>query len=182
MARLPTGIGTRIGIPALLGLWVLTASGGRADPAGADPWPALSRHLVGEWVARTEKGREIRISCAPTSGGTALLERFVSSSGSESITVYHPDGAGLVLTHYCPQGNQPRLRASSIDEAGVVFRYADATHLQKGQAVMKELAFRFEKDRLVRTETYRNPDGTDDVTTLELRKVPAKAGSPSAAR
>jgi hypothetical protein len=27
------------------------------------------------------------------------------------VTVYHADGDDLVLTHYCMEGNQPRMRA-----------------------------------------------------------------------
>ena len=37
---------------------------------------------------------------------------------AEMITMYHPDGDGLALTHYCMLGNQPRMKASKDQKPG----------------------------------------------------------------
>lgn len=43
--------------------------------------------------------------------------------------MYHRDGAGLVATHYCSIGNQPRMRAADADAKTIRFRFADITNL-----------------------------------------------------
>ena len=40
-------------------------------------------------------------------------------SGRETMTVFHPDHDDLVLTHYCAQGNQPRLRVAELTKGAV---------------------------------------------------------------
>jgi hypothetical protein len=45
--------------------------------------------------------------------------------------MYHRDGAGLVATHYCSMGNQPRMRAADADASTIRFRFADITNLAK---------------------------------------------------
>jgi hypothetical protein len=47
------------------------------------------------------------------------------------VTMYHRDGAGLVATHYCSMGNQPRMRAADGDAKTIRFRFADITNLAK---------------------------------------------------
>jgi hypothetical protein len=73
-------------------------------------WEKMKKVLPGSWSAPTERGT-IKVSYKLISGGSALLEDFVTSNGKETVTVYHPDGLSLLLTHYCAQGNQARLRA-----------------------------------------------------------------------
>ena len=38
-------------------------------------------------------------------------------------TVYHAEGSDVVLTHYCVEGNQPRMRARDAKGARVQFSY-----------------------------------------------------------
>ena len=40
-----------------------------------------------------------------------MVETVFPGSPHEMVTVYHADGPDLVLTHYCMEGNQPRMRA-----------------------------------------------------------------------
>jgi hypothetical protein len=51
----------------------------------------------------------------------------------DMVTMYHRDGTGLVATHYCSMGNQPRMRASEASPDGktIQFRFADITNLAK---------------------------------------------------
>jgi hypothetical protein len=39
------------------------------------------------------------------------------------VTVYHADGSDLVLTHYCMEGNQPRMRARESTGTRITFAY-----------------------------------------------------------
>jgi hypothetical protein len=88
----------------MLAALVLSAGGARAAaPAGAaaapgKPSASLERlkTLAGEWVA--------------------------AEDGDEMVTVYHADGPDLVLTHYCLEGNQPRMRAKGAQGSRFDFR------------------------------------------------------------
>jgi hypothetical protein len=61
------------------------------------------------------------------------------------LTLFHKDGAELVLTHYCVAGNQPRLQATEIAPDRLHFTFRDATNLAtRDQGHMDEAEFRFE--------------------------------------
>jgi hypothetical protein len=87
----------------------------------------------------------------------------------------HPASDHDVLaTHYCAQGNQPRLRATAGASADVTFRIADITGLDPDEAHLVELTLRdLTPDAFTRVETYAAPDGTTEVTTYAFRRTPA---------
>ena len=84
--------------------FVLLGSGSGAF--GGNDFDRL-KALEGQWEATTPEGKT-RIIYQVISNGTALLETIVSEN---MVSVYHPDGNGILMTHYCAAGNQPRLRA-----------------------------------------------------------------------
>jgi hypothetical protein len=43
------------------------------------------------------------------------------------VTVYHADGPDLVLTHYCMEGNQPRMRAKNPSGSRIDFAFDGGT-------------------------------------------------------
>jgi len=45
------------------------------------------------------------------------------------VTVYHADGPDLVLTHYCMEGNQPRMRAKAASGARFDFAFDGGTNI-----------------------------------------------------
>jgi hypothetical protein len=52
----------------------------------------------------------------------------------DMITMFHLDGARLLMTHYCAAGNQPRMTASfSPDGKSMTFAFLDATNLASPQ-------------------------------------------------
>ena len=88
------------------------------SPAANNPAPAaLDRFkaLAGEWVAAEDgemfKKGDLVARYAVTAAGSAVVETVFPGSPHEMVTVYHADGPDLVLTHYCMEGNQPRMRA-----------------------------------------------------------------------
>ena len=105
-------------------------------PAIADDTPAQAafaqlKSLVGEWRGVFPSGREHTVSYRLTAGGSTLVETWTLSPTRESMTLYALDGDRLLATHYCPQGNQPRLRFDGIDEEGRYrFEFVDGTNLQ----------------------------------------------------
>ena len=110
----------------LLGLLVAfgaPAVAGEHDHAAAAGPPALERFraLAGEWVAAEDgemvtKG-DLVARYRVTAGGSAVIETLFPGTPHEMVTVYHGDGQDLVLTHYCLEGNQPKMRARGAGAA-----------------------------------------------------------------
>ena len=111
---------------AALGLILLSISTvfAAAEPPGTGSQPAAAasaferlKNLAGEWVAAEDgemfKKGEIVSRYSVTAAGSAVVETVFPGSPHEMVTVYHADGPDLVLTHYCMEGNQPRMRAKN---------------------------------------------------------------------
>lgn len=85
------------------------------NPAAAATAFGRITALAGEWVAAEDsemfKKGDVVSRYAVTAAGSAVVETVMPGSPHEMITVYHSDGPDLVLTHYCVEGNQPRMRA-----------------------------------------------------------------------
>jgi hypothetical protein len=83
----------------------------KAAATSAHRFEAL-KGLAGDWVAVGEDGKptdKVESSIRLTSGGHTVQETLFPGSGHEMVTMYHLNGADLVLRHYCSLGNQPRL-------------------------------------------------------------------------
>jgi hypothetical protein len=64
-----------------------------------------------------------------TSGGKAVVETLAVNSPFEMVTIYHLDGDDLVLTHYCSDGNQPRMRSKGLSGNTLAFDYDGGTNI-----------------------------------------------------
>jgi hypothetical protein len=125
--------------------------------------------LAGHWKATTSSGKTMNVDYRFISADTVMVETYNAGSPRETMTVFHADKADLLATHYCAQGNQPRLKLQP--GKGIVFTFLDATNLPDPEAShLIRLELRLEPDgALTRIETYRE-HGKDDVATLTLRK------------
>jgi hypothetical protein len=88
-------------------------------------------------------------------------------------SVYHLDGPDLRMTHFCGAGNQPRLKASRIDDAqGIVqFSFVDATNLVVQPAHVDAVEIRFvSADQLVVQFTFVG-GGKTSTEHLDLQRV-----------
>lgn len=101
------------------------AGEGKPDPA----WEKM-KSLVGSWEG-TAQGHPARVSYRLVSGGTALEESLSTPDGSDMLTIYHPDGSRLLMTHYCSENNQPRMRAAGLSPDGkrIAFSFVDVTNV-----------------------------------------------------
>jgi hypothetical protein len=132
-------------------------------------WTELSRALSGRWKATTAENRTIIVAYRLVSNGTALVVTFTSATtGKETVSVYHRDGKGLMLTHYCAQGNQARLRAVEATRERVVFSFLDATNTSAEQDVMQRLSFVLRADGFDQESVYRLPSGEQEKATLRF--------------
>ena len=141
----------------------------RTSGPGAVAWDLLRRGLPGSWSMPTKTG-EFVVTYRLISGDSALVEEWGPGTPHETETVFYPDHADLLLTHYCAQGNQPRLRAAEISSNAVVFRFVDVTNRAVDQSMLVERTLRVTGDALDDTEVYRGPDGKDDSTTYHLTR------------
>jgi hypothetical protein len=103
---------------------------GGQPAAAAAPFDRL-RGLAGEWVAAEDgemfKKGDVVARYAVTASGSAVVETVFPGSPHEMVTVYHADGPDLVLTHYCMEGNQPRMRAKNPTTARLEFAFDGGT-------------------------------------------------------
>jgi peroxiredoxin len=89
--------------------------------------------LAGRWKGQKntpEGGKmDIEVEYRLTSGNSALVERLFKDSPQEMVSVYHDDGDGIMMTHYCGLGNQPRMRAQRFEKDRIVFAFVDASNM-----------------------------------------------------
>jgi len=148
---------------------------GQAIAVSRTPWETLA-NLGGAWriaVPRTAAEKAFRIRMRPISRTTALLETFGNPAGVTTETVYHRAGGNIMATHYCAQGNQPRLLLSSTSTPSrLSFNFHDITNLgTKADSHLVKIEFNvIDDDHLERRETYTQ-NGIDEETTLRLKRV-----------
>jgi hypothetical protein len=101
-------------------LLALTMTSNGDEKAASKPQPAPHpgleqlKKLAGTWVAADENGKvtdKIVSIIKVTAAGSAVHETLFPGQPHEMVSVYHMDGADLVMTHYCALGNQPRMKA-----------------------------------------------------------------------
>ena len=93
--------------------------------------------LPGEWVAAEDgpmsKRGDVVARYALTAAGTALVETVFPGTEHEMVTVYHADGPDVVLTHFCMEGNQPRMRARAARGPRYDFAYDGGTNIDRNR-------------------------------------------------
>ena len=123
-----------------------------AAPAapGTNPAWEKMKSLVGEWEGTMNHGgmaMPVKASYSLVSDGTSLMERLDAPDHHEMITMYYPDGSRVMMTHYCSEGNQPRMRAQAAagEPKSLAFDLVDVTGLASPQAEhMRKLVVKFD--------------------------------------
>ena len=112
-----------------LSFWLPASVVHGAETTAAQAFEQLSG-LVGRWQGEFADGRVHTIDYRLSAGGSVLVETWALAPGRESMTLYHLDGERLLATHYCPQGNQPRLVYRAVEDGALQFQFLDGTGLQ----------------------------------------------------
>lgn len=98
--------------PALLLLAVTFTS---ACAAGAASKATAAFHklqgLAGDWEGKDATGNAVKSNLRLIAGNTTVMETLTMSGMDEMVTLYSIDGDSIALMHYCPTGNQPRMRS-----------------------------------------------------------------------
>ena len=136
-----------------------SASAPVAAPA-QEAFAELSK-LVGRWRPSDRADGSLVIRFYLTAGGTVLVESWERANAEpHSLTVYHRDGPSLLATHYCPQGNQPRMALAGRDAQGLHFTFRDATDLDPAESHQHDLWLDLsDPNHPVRTEVYSSGEG-----------------------
>jgi hypothetical protein len=152
---------SRTATSVLFGL-ALAAAAFAAEPANAG-WEKV-KSLVGEWEG-TAEGKPYRISYKAVSNGTAVMETIEGPEATQMVTLYHPDGSTLLMTHYCSMGNQPRMRSKGLEKGTLAFAYVDATNIASPEQLrMTRLVMSFpDPDHLV--EEWTAKEGAKEHTS-----------------
>ena len=101
----------------------------------APPHPGLERmkKLAGTWVMADKDGKptdQVVSVIKVTAAGSAVHETLFPGQPHEMVSVYHRDGADLVMTHFCALGNQPRMKADPKSAANQLrFQFAGGSNL-----------------------------------------------------
>lgn len=181
----------------VLGLLVALLALAYPDTLRADDVPPAARMfermrgLAGNWEG-TFAWSDGRSGSGPltatyyvTGNGSALVENLVMDGVPSMTSIYHLDGSDLRVTHYCAARNQPRFKASKIDEsAGTVdFAFLDVTNVNpKRPAYVEAIALQIlEVDRVKVRFTFGGGPGLSGVENIALKRVApghGQVGSP----
>jgi hypothetical protein len=121
------------------------------------------KQLAGEWTGKGSHGgqtHDVRVVYNVTSAGSAVVETIDPGGDHEMITVIHPDGDELALTHYCAIGNQPHMKAKPRSgDNKVAFEFVKASNMKSDKDMhMHSVTFTFVDKDTLRTE-WTNYDG-----------------------
>ena len=128
--------------------------------------------LEGEWVQKGDDGKpgdQVVSIWQVTAGGTAILETMHPGTDHEMITMYHPSGDKLALTHYCTMGNQPRMEAEA-DGGTIEFKCAGGDNIPDEKtphmhAMSLEIV---DENHVVATWSHHDGGEEDHGMTLDL--------------
>jgi len=116
----------------LLAAGAAPAFAGTAADTPSREFEAL-KPLVGVWEGTDHAGKKVRATYRLVSGDTVLMEDYtVEGENTNMVTMYHPDGNRLILTHYCMANNQPRLvgKLTGQNPTTITFTFLDATNVK----------------------------------------------------
>lgn len=92
------------------------------------------RKIAGLWKGQMPghdgKPMELLVEYKLTSSKSVLVERYHKGSPMEMMSMYHDDGDGIMMTHYCGLGNQPRMKARGLKDGAFEFKFVDGTNMK----------------------------------------------------
>lgn len=163
-------------VSGLLLLSPMVFSGSAALPAPSIPKDFTAmQQLLGTWHGRTEmegKAVQMTVTYELTSAGTAITERLMQGTPEEMVSVYHKDGDGVAMTHYCALGNQPHMKLKSSDGKVMVFEMDEPVGIQsENEPHMHAVTLTLKTDNILEQRWTHYVDGKQaDIVTFELQR------------
>jgi hypothetical protein len=143
--------------------------GAKASPAAFKKMQALA----GDWEGKDASGMPAKTNFKAVVADTTVMETLEMHGEPEMLTLYTVDGNGIALVHYCPTGNQPRMRA--VPKAGEVkeldFQFTGAGNLPELSVGHEQrLVLRFEDENHITEEWTWRSKGKDSVTVIHFAR------------
>lgn len=129
------------------------------------------KSMVGTWQGKSPSGGTSEVTYRLTAGGTAVMADM-HMAGEDMVSMYYVNGDDLLMTHFCPTNNQPRMKAViSPDLNTVSFDFMDATNLPGPNAGhMHRAVFLFsDPDRYTEEWTWKQ-GGKDTKMHFEMQR------------
>lgn len=135
------------------------------------------KQLDGDWIGRSTKGWEEKISFKTIAKGSVVVENSFDAHPNETMmTMFYLDIDRLLLTHYCVARSQPRLEATTIEDGGrtITFTFLDATNLpSRDKGHMDKAVFRFiDEDHFTTQWTWYQEGKESWMEKIELERTP----------
>ncbi len=127
--------------------------------------------LVGTWESKMPDGKIAVTEIKAMSAGSALMMTQGDEQYGTMVTMIHPDGDRVLLTHYCSAKNQPRMVAEAMPDGKTIkFKFLDVTNLAEGQpGHMRDLVLMLpDNDHMSQEWHFRGADGKEMVETFNL--------------
>ena len=132
--------------------------------AGEPPKAAFKQlqGLAGDWEGKDSDGGGAKTKFEIVAAGTAVMET-ISPTGmgmEDMLTLYSVDKDSIVLVHYCPTNNQPRMKATpgAGEVKELTFAFQGAGNLPSEETGHQhKLVIQFEDaDHITETWTWRS--------------------------
>jgi hypothetical protein len=126
--------------------------------------------LEGVWEGKMGDGHLVSETFQPVSDGASLMSQLTMDE--PMVSMFYMDGGQLMMTHFCPSKNQPRMRATiSPDGNTITFNFVDATNLATPETghMYRAVYILGRKDRLAEQWTWRQ-NGKETTMQFELHR------------
>src|ERR1035441_8562767 len=70
----------------------------------------MLKTMEGNWAGKNNQGQLVELTFRMTAGGSALMSEIHGHGPENMITMFHMDGARLLMAPYCGAANQPRMK------------------------------------------------------------------------
>jgi hypothetical protein len=132
------------------------------------------KFLEGNWRLENpnQENKNFRLRYHFISRDSALVEVYGNPNKQTTETIIHADKTRLMATHYCAQGNQPRLVAKKIKNHQIQFELFDITNLvnQKDPHMVRMTFTSLDKTHFKKEEVYL-ANGKEELSTMNLIKA-----------
>ncbi len=130
------------------------------------------KSMAGTWQGKSPSGGTSMVTYRLAAGGTAVMADM-HMADEDMVSMYYVDGDQLLMTHFCPSNNQPRMKAIiSPDLNTVTFDFLDATNLPGPQTGhMHRAVFLFSADPNHYSEEWTwKQEGKDHKMSYEMER------------
>ncbi len=125
------------------------------------------KQLDGQWEGTSKEG-PVDVVYHVTAHGNAVSETLFPGTAHEMVTMYFLDGDQLRMTHYCSDGNEPRMTFRPSTAPGEMdFVFDSATNMKSSRDEhMHELVIRVAGPDQIRAEWTSFKDGAKEATEV----------------